>query len=49
MECDVIIIEAGPTGLFAAAELVNNLKIVIIDKGRGMDVGKWAALKKWNL
>ena len=27
MECDVVIIGAGPAGLFAAAELADNLKI----------------------
>jgi uncharacterized FAD-dependent dehydrogenase len=46
MECDVVIIGAGPAGLFAAAELADNLKIVIIEKGRGMDGRKCVALKK---
>ncbi len=35
MESDVVIIGAGPAGLFAAAELADNLKIVIIEKGKG--------------
>ena len=37
---DVIIIGAGPGGIFAAYELVNkdkNLKIAIIEKGKSLD------------
>lgn len=37
---DVIIVGAGPAGIFCAYELVKNrddLKILILEKGRGMD------------
>jgi uncharacterized FAD-dependent dehydrogenase len=37
MECDVVIIGAGPAGLFAADKLSNHLKVMVVDKGRGMD------------
>ena len=37
MECDVIIIGAGPAGLLAANKLASHLKIIVIDKGRGME------------
>lgn len=46
MECDVVIIGAGPAGLFAAAELADNLKIVIIEKGKGMNGRRCINLKK---
>jgi uncharacterized FAD-dependent dehydrogenase len=45
MECDVVIIGAGPAGLFAAAKLASHLKVIIIDKGRGMDGRACVALK----
>ena len=37
---DVIIIGAGPGGIFAAYELINknkNLKVAIIEKGKSLD------------
>ena len=40
MKCDVVIVGAGPAGLFAAYELVSknkNLKIAIIDRGKFAD------------
>ena len=39
MNYDVVVIGAGPAGLFAAYELVNNsnVKVLIIDKGRDID------------
>jgi uncharacterized FAD-dependent dehydrogenase len=46
MECDVVIIGAGPAGLFAAAKLASHLKVIIIDKGRGMEGRACIALKK---
>ncbi len=45
MECDVVIIGAGPAGLFAAAKLANHLKVIVIDKGRGMEGRTCVALK----
>jgi len=32
MECDVVIIGAGPAGLFAAVKLADHFKVIIIDK-----------------
>ncbi|ADZ08288.1 FAD-dependent pyridine nucleotide-disulfide oxidoreductase [Methanobacterium lacus] len=37
MDYDVIIIGAGPAGIFAANELADNMKVVVVDKGRGLD------------
>mgnify|MGYP003885604695 CR=1 FL=1 len=41
---DIVIIGAGPAGLFTAYELVTNNfkgKILIIDKGRDIENRKW--------
>ena len=32
MQCDVLIVGAGPAGLFAASELAGHMKVIIIDK-----------------
>ena len=45
MECDVVIIGAGPAGLFAAAKLADHLKVILVDKGRGMEGRACVALK----
>lgn len=45
MECDVVIIGAGPAGLFAAAKLADHLKVIVVDKGRGMEARTCLALK----
>lgn len=45
MECDVLIIGAGPAGLFAASELAGHFKVMVVDKGRGMDERSCLALK----
>jgi len=45
MECDVVIIGAGPAGLFAANILSDHLKVVVIDKGRDMNQRECLALK----
>lgn len=37
MRWDVIIVGAGPAGLFAANELADNLNVLVVDKGRGLD------------
>ncbi len=37
MDYDVLIIGAGPAGIFAANELADNMKVVVVDKGRGLD------------
>lgn len=37
MECDVLIVGAGPAGLFAASELAGHFDVVVVDKGRQMD------------
>jgi uncharacterized FAD-dependent dehydrogenase len=42
--CDVLIIGAGPAGLFAANELAGKLEVVIVDKGRGFDRRRCDAL-----
>ena len=44
MECDVLIIGAGPAGLFAANELAEKLKVIVVDKGRNLDKRKCVAL-----
>lgn len=44
-DCDVLIIGAGPAGLFAASELADHLKVVVVDKGRDMDQRSCLALK----
>jgi uncharacterized FAD-dependent dehydrogenase len=42
--CDVLIIGAGPAGLFAANELAGKLEVVIVDKGRGLNERRCDAL-----
>lgn len=37
MKYDVLIIGAGPAGIFAANELADDLNVVVIDKGRSLD------------
>jgi len=37
MKCDVLIVGAGPSGLFAAGELAGDLQVVVADKGRAME------------
>ncbi|MBP2046078.1 NAD(P)/FAD-dependent oxidoreductase [Methanobacterium aggregans] len=37
MKCDVLIVGAGPAGLFAAGELAPDLQVVVADMGRSMD------------
>ncbi len=44
MKCDVLIIGAGPAGLFAANELAGKLNIVVVDKGRDLNERKCVAL-----
>jgi uncharacterized protein len=44
MKCDVLIIGAGPAGLFAANELAGKLNIIIVDKGRDLSERKCVAL-----
>lgn len=48
MKCDVVIIGAGPAGLFAAAKLADHLNVIIIDKGRGIDERKCISLQNGN-
>jgi len=44
MKCDVLIIGAGPAGLFAANELAGKLDILVVDKGRALNERKCVAL-----
>jgi uncharacterized FAD-dependent dehydrogenase len=44
MKCDVLIIGAGPAGLFAAYELSDKLKVIVVDKGRNLEKRKCVAL-----
>jgi uncharacterized protein len=44
MKCDVLIIGAGPTGLFAANELAGKLDVIVVDKGRALNERKCVAL-----
>lgn len=44
MKCDVLIIGAGSAGLFAAYELSDKLKVIVVDKGRNLDKRKCVAL-----
>jgi uncharacterized FAD-dependent dehydrogenase len=44
MKCDVLIIGAGPAGLFAANELADKLKVVVVDKGRALNERTCVAL-----
>ena len=44
IRCDVLIIGAGPAGLFAANELAGKLEVVIVDKGRGLNERRCVAL-----
>lgn len=48
---DVIIVGSGPSGIFAALELLNHLegiKIMIIEKGRDIDK-RVCPMKKWDI
>ncbi|MGZ7043985.1 MAG: NAD(P)-binding protein, partial [Methanobacterium sp.] len=45
MDFDVVIIGAGPAGLFAASKLADHLKVIIIDKGRGLEGRKCSSLQ----
>jgi len=45
MEFDVLIIGAGPAGLFAASELAPHFKVVVVEKGRDMDSRKCLSLE----
>lgn len=45
MECDVLIVGAGPAGLFAANELAGHFDVIVVDKGRGMDSRHCLALE----
>ncbi|MGZ7044417.1 MAG: NAD(P)/FAD-dependent oxidoreductase [Methanobacterium sp.] len=45
MDFDVVIIGAGPAGLFAASKLADHLKVIIIDKGRGLEGRKCFSLQ----
>ena len=47
---DVIIIGAGPAGLFSALELVNNsnLKILIVDKGKDIEHRKCPSITEFQ-
>jgi len=45
MECDVLIVGAGPAGLFAANELAGHFDVVVVDKGREMDSRHCLALE----
>ena len=44
MKCDVLIIGAGPAGLFAANELAGKFNVVVVDKGRALSERKCVAL-----
>ncbi len=44
MKCDVLIIGAGPAGLFAANELADKLKVIVVDKGRDLKGRQCVAL-----
>ncbi len=44
VKCDVLIIGAGPAGLFAANELAGKLKVLVVDKGRGLNERRCFAL-----
>jgi hypothetical protein len=48
MKCDVLIIGAGPAGLFAANELADQLKVVVVDKGRDLNKRQCVALLNGN-
>jgi uncharacterized FAD-dependent dehydrogenase len=45
VKCDVLIIGAGPAGLFAANELSDKLKVVVVDKGRDLTRRHCVALR----
>ena len=45
MKCDVLIIGAGPAGLFAASELSSAFRVVVVDMGRSMAGRNCMALK----
>lgn len=45
MECDVLIIGAGPAGLLAASELTEHMKVIVVDKGRDINSRKCVALE----
>ena len=45
MECDIVVIGAGPAGLFAASKLADHFKVIVIDKGRGIKGRKCVSLE----
>jgi uncharacterized protein len=45
METDVVIVGAGPAGIFAANELSSHLRVMVVEKGRDMDQRECIALK----
>lgn len=46
MEYDVVIIGAGPAGLLAANKLADQLKVIVIDKGKGIEGRNCISLEK---
>ena len=48
-KCDVLIIGAGPAGLFAANELAGKLNVVVVDKGRDLNERRCVSSLKWKL
>ncbi len=46
MEYDVVIIGAGPAGLLAANKLADKLKVMVIDKGKGIEGRNCISLEK---
>lgn len=46
MDCDVVIIGAGPAGLFASSKLADHLRVVLIDKGREIERRRCISLQE---